>query len=127
MNKFSEIESKVRELSKQYSPHVTAYSYAGTSASGWFIWIIDEIERLNANIEGVHERLDDIVEKLSDISISANGQIEKSELMREVEERFGKSIEELLAERAAKSVREIADELGVSKSTIANWLKELEK
>jgi len=123
MNKFSEIESKVRELSKQYSPHAEAYSYGGTS--GWYILILEAIERLNANVEGVHKRLDEINARLNDISFSAHGQIEKSELMREVEERFGKSIEELLEEHEGKSVREIADELGISKSTVANWRKEI--
>ena len=44
-------------------------------------------------------------------------------LRKEIEQRFGKSIEEVLAERASKSVREIAKELGVSKSCIAKWRK----
>jgi len=123
MNKFSEIESKVRELSKQYSPHATAYSYAGTSASGWFIWIIDEIERLNVNIESVRAQLDEINRTLANITSATHGQIEKSDKMLEVEECFGKPIEELLAERKGKSFREIANELNVSKSSIANWLK----
>lgn len=38
-----------------------------------------------------------------------------------VEEKFGKSIAELLQEREGKSIREIESELGVSKSTVGNW------
>ena len=121
----NELSRKVRELSKQYSPHAEAYSYGGTS--GWFILILEAIERLNANLEGVHKRLDEMTKTLEDITSAASGQIEKSDKMLEVEARFGKSIEELLEERKGKSVREIASALGVSKSTIANWLKELSR
>lgn len=121
----SELARKVRELSKQYSLYAEAYSYGGTS--GWYILILEAIEQLNDNLESVRAQLDEINRKIDGIMLSPNGRIAKSDKMLEVEERFGKPIYELLEERKGKSARKIAAELGVSKSTIANWLKELEK
>jgi len=118
----SELARRVRELSKEYHNYVGEYSHG--TATGWHILILDALERLNDNIEAVHKRLDEITITLENITSAASGQIEKSDKMLEVEERFGKSIEVLLAERKGKSVRAIADELGISKSTAANWIKE---
>jgi predicted transcriptional regulator len=132
MNKFEGLAREVRELSKEYHNYVGEYSHG--TATGWHILtleklnaIYEELKRFNANIEGVQERLDEMTIALEDITFATHGQIEKSDLMREVEERFGRSIYELLEERKGKSVREIADELGVSKSTISNWRKEVER
>ena len=121
----SELASKVRELSKEYSQYVGEYSHG--TATGWHILVLNAIERLNDNIEAVHKRLDGIETALENIASAAHGQIKRTELIRSIEKRFNKSIEELLEERAGKSVRAIADELGVSKSTISIWLRELRK
>jgi len=92
-----------------------------------YSYILGYCDELEGRINIVQKQLDEINRTLANIISATHGQIEKSELMREVEEHFSKSIEELLDERKGKSARQIAAELGVSKSTIANWLKELEK
>jgi len=117
----SELALKVRELSKQYHNYVGEYSHG--TATGWHILVLNAIERLNDNIESVRAQLDEINRKIDGIMLSQNGQIKRTELIRSIEERFGKSIVELLSKRKGKSVRAIADELGISKSTAANWIK----
>ena len=121
----SELARRVKELSKEYHKYVGEYSHG--TATGWHILMLEALERLNNNVEGVQERLDEITLTLENITSATHGQIEKSDKMLEVEARFGKSIEELLKERAGKGVRAIADELGASKSTIANWLKKVKR
>ncbi len=73
---------------------------------GWNFLILKELRRLNENIETMLSK-----EKVD----------RKTDAQRQVEEKFGKSIAELLQEREGKSIREIASELGVSKSTVGNW------
>lgn len=94
------------------SPPQTLYSY-----------ILGYCAELEDKLNRVQKRLDEIVETVEIIISRTHGRIAKSDKMLEVEERFGKNIEKLLAERQSKSARKIAAELGVSKSSIANWLK----
>ncbi len=95
---FNRICQEVRMLTK--SGHLT---------NGWNFLILKELRRLNENIETILSHLSN--EKVD----------RKSNAQRRVEEKFGKSIAELLQEREGKSIREIASELGVSKSTVGNW------
>jgi transcriptional regulator of aromatic amino acid metabolism len=88
-----------------------------------YSYILGYCAELEERIEAVHKRLDGIETVLEKLISRTHGRIAKSDKMLEVEERFGKPIEELLAERKGKSARKIAAELGVSKSSIANWLK----
>lgn len=123
MTDFASLEKKVRKRSKEYSQYSTNYSYGGTP--GWFILILEAIERLNDNLQIVYGKLDEVARKIDAIPYSPIVQL--TPLMEEVEARFDKSIEELLNERKGQSLRGIAAELHVSKSTIANWLKLLQK
>ena len=118
---FALLEREVRERSKKYAQHAQEYSYAGSS--GWYILILEAIERLNDNLRAVYGELDEVGRKID--AILYGGIVQRTVLMEAIEARFGKHIEELLNERKGKSIRGIAAELGVSKSTIANWLKEV--
>lgn len=81
----------------------------GNIANVWNFLILKELRRLNDNLEIV----------LSNVS---NEKVDrKTDAQRQVEKKYGKSIAELLQEREGKSVREIASEWGVSKSTVGNW------
>lgn len=87
-----------------------------------YSYILGYCDELEGRIEAVQKQLDEIMITLENINSSTHGQ--KSDLMLEVEERYGKNIEELLSERKGKSIREIAAEFGISKSSAANWLRE---
>jgi hypothetical protein len=91
--------------------------------ASWYLASLTEYKQLTSKIETVQRQLDEINQKLDCIQIEKSGQDLKTGLMRKIESKFGKSIEELLSERKGKTVREIADELGVSKSTVASWSK----
>lgn len=104
MNYRATIE-RARELSAESS-------YKGDSVSpGFYVMILEELQRLNSNIEGLKRTL----------SSNEADKSDKTEAMFEVEKKWSNSIEELLQERAGKSVRELADELGISKSTASSW------
>jgi len=119
MTDFASLEFEVRKRSKKYAQHAQEYSYAGSS--GWYILILEAIERLNDNLQSVYGKLDEVGRKIDAMPHSPI--VQRTALMEEVEACFGKSIEELLNERKGKSIRGIAAELHVSKSTIANWQK----
>ena len=84
----------------------------GRIDGGLLVLILDELRHINSKLE-------DIVDVHTGVDST------KTEAMREVEAKFGKSIERLLSEREANSIRAIADELGVSKSTISKWTRTL--
>jgi len=82
------------------------------------------IAYLKKQIEIVQNQLNEINEKLDKQRVDIkNGHPDKTNKMQEIEKRFGKPIKQLFDERKGKSVREIADELGISKSTVSNWEK----
>ena len=89
----------------------------------WYLNSLKEHQQLKSAIETVQRQLDEINQKLDCMQIEKSGQDLKTGLMRKIESKFGKSIEELLSERKGKTVRKIASEFGVSKSTAASWLK----
>ncbi|RLI46569.1 hypothetical protein DRO69_02790 [Candidatus Bathyarchaeota archaeon] len=124
----NEIARKVRDLTTEYRDY--AEIHCDGTAAGWHLMILKELQELKSEIESVQIRLDDVQrqlgelnEKLDSIKIEKDGQSSKTDLMEEIEIKFGESIEELLAEHKGESLREIADKLGVSKSTISNWLR----
>lgn len=99
---FNRICQEVRMLTK--SGHLT---------NGWNFLILNELRRLNENIET-------ILSYLSTVEVDKTDST-KTPAMIEIEKKFGKSISELLQERKDKSVRQIADEFGISKTTISDW------
>ena len=123
----NEIARKVRILTTEYHDY-TERGYNDGTAEGWHLLVLKELWELKSNIETVQTQLDELNQKLDRAKIEKDGQAEKAKLilgktklMRKIEKRFGNSIEELLAEHRGESLREIADKLGVSKSTISNW------
>lgn len=89
-----------------------------------YSYLLGYCTELEDKLNLVQKQLDEVNRTLANITSANAGQ--KSKLMLEIETQFGKSIDKLLLEDCkGKSIREIADELGVSKSTAANWLKEL--
>jgi len=88
--------------------NIRRQSSYGHVDGGLLVLILEELQKMNS-------KLDEIVAVHS--SMDSN----KTEAMRDIEAKFGKSIDALLSEREEKSIRTIATELGVSKSTIAKW------
>jgi response regulator of citrate/malate metabolism len=125
MNNLNDIAKKVRELDREFHDYVEGYSKS--DSAGWPLLILSEIKELRAEVESVQNQIDELNKKLDEIRLSQHGQATKTALMKEVEKKFGKPISELLKERKVKTVRAIADELGVSKSTVASWLKVYKK
>jgi len=88
------------------------YLGSGTKSNyvvpGLLAMIAEDLQRLNQNIEDL-------------IAVHADADTEKTQTMKEIEQKFGKPINELLFERKDKSIREIAEEFEISKSAVAKW------
>lgn len=107
MSEYSDLIEKAREISSQTSFRAEALQ------TGFLFLILEELQRLNSNIEKI---LSTTVQPQMDTA-------DKTDTMLEIERRFGKSIDELLRERKDKSIRTIADEFGISKSSVSEWQK----
>ncbi len=127
---YKSIAKQVQDISKETQKHVTEFSWyltgdTGARSVGWDLLLINRLQQILERLESLselHERLDFIEEQLSEI-LGVQADWTKSALQAEVEARLGKPIQELLKERKDKSLREIAQELGVSRGTVSNWLK----
>jgi hypothetical protein len=108
------IAYQVWELTRAFGSYATADNLP--NASGWLLLFVQKLDTISNQLEHISEQL--TVQSVQD-------EVDKTSLQTEVEARFGKPIVVLMAERRDQSVRSIAEELGVGRSTVSSWRHQL--
>lgn len=83
------------------------------AGGAWMALVLEELRQLNRGIQQI----------LAQINTSST--LDKLPAKERVEAKFSQPLADILRERADKTVREVASELGVSKSLVAQWRKEM--
>jgi len=107
LHEHAELIGRARDISSQAGFRSDALQ------TGFQVFILQELQRLNRNIEKM---------LTTGVQLSMDTP-DKTLAMREIEAKYGKPIAELLREQQDKSIRDIAEEWGVSKSSISAWRK----
>ena len=121
---YKEIATTIQELQTQVKEHSREFFWflsqdVNRDSVGWPLLIISKFDEILETLGFILEQLGEVHERLDTLSNISNPGA--SPLQIEVEDRFGKPVQELLKERKGQSLREIAKELGVSRGTVSNW------
>lgn len=124
---YKDIATLLQELQQQVKEHSREFFWfisqdVNRDSVGWPLLILSELKAIREGVESLSEQLS---EQLLDVHERLDSSLgTPSHLQSDVENRLGKPLVELLKEREGKSIRSIAAELKVSKSTVSNWLKQ---
>jgi len=130
---YKEISTLLQEIQTQVKAHSREFigflsQDVNRDSVGWPLLILSKLNQIHSKLDAIQEAVGDgidaVIETLSLVQERLNRlDTTRSPKQAEVEDRFGKPVQELLKERKGKSLREIAQELEVSRGTVSNWLK----